>query len=200
MKYPHLSFALLFFCLIFAACSGPGANASAGGSTAAASGSSAADLQASFSMTLDGVSITGSGVDNMQQQNAAYIIPASGGAGKSLLFYLWATKNGADTKPNYSLRFYLPAEQGEHSAKRYDDHSCNCGITLNTDIATSTVTRYGGNAFTIKITAMTAKRVTGTFSGSFTLSPDTPNSPRTTATITDGKFDIPMATSNIVPS
>jgi len=200
MKYPNLSFAFLFGCGILAACSGPKGNTRTGDSSVVATDASAADLQASFSASLDGVSITGNGVDEMQQQNAAYIVPGPNGVGKTLLFYLWATKNGADTKANYSIRFYLPAGQGQHSAKRYDDHSCNCGMTLNTDIATNTVTRYGGNAFTITITSMTATRITGTFSGNFNLSPDTPNSPRKTATITDGKFDIPMATSRLIPS
>jgi hypothetical protein len=196
MKYSPLFFILVAAGLVFTACGGPKGNTPATDpSTVAAS-----SLQASFSATLDGTPITGNGVDEMQQQNAAYIIPGPSGVGKSLLFYLWATKDGTDTKANYSMRFYLPAQTGDHSAKRYDDHSCNCGITLNTDIATDSVTRYGGNAFTITITSMTATRVTGTFSGTFNLSPDTPNSPRTTATVTDGKFDIPMATSKLIPS
>jgi hypothetical protein len=187
MKYFLLPFIFVVAGLIFTACSG--------GSSAAPSA-----LQATFSATLDGVAIAGNGVDDMQQQNAAYIIPTSDASGKNLLFYLWATKDGADTKPNYSLRFYLPAVSGEHSAKRYDDHSCNCGITLNTDISTNTASRYEGNAITITITSMTATRLTGTFSGTFNLSPDTPNSPKKTATVTDGKFDIPMATSKLIPS
>lgn len=193
---------MLLSTLIFVACGGPSRGAASTGdsSPATAGGNPASDLQADFSMTLDGVAISGAGVDDMQQQNAAYITPGSGDAGKTLYFYLWATKNGADTKANYSLRLYMPAAQGVHAAKSFTDHSCHCGITLNRDIATSSVTRYGGNAFTITITSMTATRVTGTFSGTFVLSPDTPNSPKTTATITDGKFDIPMGTSKILPS
>jgi hypothetical protein len=41
--------------------------------------------------------------------------------------------------------------------------------------------------------------VTGTFSGKFTLSSDTPNGTKKEVTVTDGKFDIPFSTGNIKP-
>jgi hypothetical protein len=56
------------------------------------------------------------------------------------------------------------------------------------------------DGFAVTITSLTAARVAGVFSGKMTLSPDTPNAPKKTVTVTDGSFDIPMATSKLVPS
>ena len=52
---------------------------------------------------------------------------------------------------------------------------------------------------TIIITSMTATRIAGTFSGNFKLSVDTPRATQKRATVTNGKFDIPMSTSNVTP-
>jgi hypothetical protein len=46
----------------------------------------------------------------------------------------------------------------------------------------------------VTITRISSSRVTGTFSGKFSVPHDTPNVPKTEIVITDGKFDIPLAT------
>ena len=98
------------------------------------------------------------------------------------------------------MRFWIPPATGTHTQKGYTEHSCDCSVTLNQGIASGQqLARYNSDTMTITVTSMTPARVAGTFSGSFTLSGDTPRAPKKRVTIADGKFDLPMSTSKMTP-
>jgi len=154
---------------------------------------------ATFSATIDGAAVTGSGIDGLQQRNAAYVLPVARTSPQHLVFYLYSTKNGADESANTSLRISTPPKVGTYAKHGATEHSCDCDVTLNENITAGTLARYWADSVTITVTSMTPTRVSGTFSGSFVLSSDTPRAPNKHAKIVDGKFDIPMATSNVTP-
>ena len=155
---------------------------------------------AGWSATIDGAPVAGTGVDELQQNNAAYILPVSGAGAKHLIFHLFSTKNGADESANFGLRFSLPPTAGTYTKKGYTEHGCDCDLTLNENIAKGgELARYSADSVVITVTGMTATRLTGTFAGSFVLSGDTPRAPNKRAKTVGGKFDIPMATSKITP-
>ncbi|HKV99050.1 MAG TPA: hypothetical protein VJN96_04460 [Vicinamibacterales bacterium] len=69
--------------------------------------SSAAD--ASWSATIDGVAVTGKGVDpDLQQRNAAYVLPRQGPGEKHVVFTLFDTKGPADNTADISIAFHFP--------------------------------------------------------------------------------------------
>lgn len=165
----------------------------------AAASTSSPDMDASWSATIDGAPVTGKGVDQpLQQQNAGFVLPRQGPGEKFGLFILYSTKDGDDDKANISLRFRFPPYTGTHvHSGTYE--SCTCDLTLNKNITTGDLARYNADTVTITITSMTATRIAGTFSGNFKLSVDTPRATQKRATVTNGKFDIPMSTSNVTP-
>lgn len=204
MKIPASIFALSLAAFALGACSGGKADGSKASSASdaapAADSPSASQLgDATFSANIDGVAVTGSGVDEMQQRNAAYVLPVAGTGPKHLVFYLYSTKNAADESANFSFRFWIPPKTGTSTQRGYTEHSCDCSMTLNENITTGDLARYNSDTIVVNVTSMTATRVTGTFSGSFVLSGDTPRAPNKRAKVTDGKFDIPMATSKVTP-
>jgi hypothetical protein len=157
------------------------------------------EMDASFSATIDGAAVTGKGVDQpLQQENAAYVLPRQGAGEKYGFIALYSTKDGQDTKANYSLVLRFPPHTGTyvHSGSF---ESCTCDITLNKNIATGDLARYMADTVTITVTSMSATRIAGTFSGNFKLSSDTPRATQKRATVTNGKFDVPMSTSNVTP-
>ncbi|MDQ2767371.1 MAG: hypothetical protein M3Y30_09470 [Gemmatimonadota bacterium] len=154
---------------------------------------------ARFSATIDGTPVAGSGVDEMQQRNAAYVLPLAKTTPQHLVFFLYSTKNAADESANYSLRISLPPKPGTYTKQGSTEHSCDCDVTLNENIAVGNLARYWADSVTVTVSAMTPTRVSGTFSGSFVLSSDTPRAPNKRARIVDGQFDIPMATSTVTP-
>jgi hypothetical protein len=155
--------------------------------------------EATFSATIDGAAVAGSGIDELQQHNAAYVLPIAKTSPQHLVFYLFSTKNGADESANTSIRISTPPKIGTFAKRGATEHSCDCDVTLNENITAGTLARYWADSVTITVTSMTPTRVSGTFSGSFVLSSDTPRAPNKRAKIVDGKFDIPMATSNVTP-
>jgi hypothetical protein len=151
---------------------------------------------ASFSATIDGSNISGHGIDELQVKNTAFTYPGGADkASKRLLFFLFSTKNGSDTKPDYSFRFSIPDKEGVFTKNLHDDQPYD--ITL--DFLTGDLSRYWSQAVTVTLTSITASRVTGTFSGKFILSDDTPRGSKKEVTITDGKFDVPFSTGNVKP-
>jgi hypothetical protein len=175
-----------------ASCSG---GASGGSSTSpiadsAAAQSNATADKASYSALIDGARVSGGPIDGLQQQNAAHTVPRGAGGTPDLLFYLSNMVPGQMDSPSHSFRIELPKAEGASS-------NAHMGLTLN--LGGNHTARYSTSNAQITITGMTAARLTGTFSGTMKLSPDTPNEPKTTITVSDGKFDIPMATSNIIP-
>jgi hypothetical protein len=194
MRPIQITCAAVLTALLLAACSPKGSAIPAGGLTAS-SDSMSADTslgKATFSALIDGAPVAGGPIDNMQQQNAAYTIPGSDGA-PTLLFYLSDMQPGEDgsTRVTHSFRVMLPKAPGAAS---------NAYIGLSMNLDASHAARYSTASATVTITSITATRVTGTFSGTMKLSPDTPNVPKRTVTITEGKFDIPVATSKLIPS
>jgi len=184
---------------MFTGCSGAAGKAARDANSAAAddSGTTASPGEAHLSFSLDGQAETGNGVDELQQQNAAYIVSGPDNTQQYLLFYLFSTKDGNDIKANYSFRFSFPAKVGTFTKT----DGCKCGITLNTDISNDKFARFfGDDGVVLTITSLTSTRVTGTFSGKFSLGSDTPRNPKKNVVVTDGKFDIPMATSKLIPS
>jgi hypothetical protein len=147
---------------------------------------------ASFSANLDGVNISGSKIDDMQLHNTAFIYPTADNSGKRLLFFLYSDKKGNDA---YSFRFSVPDKTGSFTKNLHDDHPFD--ITL--DFLGGDLSRYTAKSVTVNITSITSSRTTGTFSGKFALSNDTPNGTKKEVTVTDGKFDIPFSTGNIKP-
>jgi hypothetical protein len=168
-------------------------NSHAGVSSASQDGAPATSAlgQATFSALIDGVPVSGGAIDGMQQQNAAYILPSGNGAAPTLLFYLFDSKTPNDPNFTHSFRFQLPKALGP---------AAGAHLTLNIILDPNHTARYNSSTPTIVVTSLTATRVAGTFSGKMSVSPDTPNAPKTEVTVTDGKFDIPMATSKLTPS
>jgi len=156
-------------------------------------------MDASWSATIDGEAVTGKGVDQaMQQQNAGFVLPRQGPGEKFGLFILYSKKDADDDKANISLTFRFPPHTGTYvHSGTYE--SCTCDLILNKNITTGDFSRFNADTVTITITSMTATRIAGTFSGNFKLSNDTPRAAQKRATVTNGKFDIPMSTSTITP-
>ena len=189
-----------FSTLLLVACAGEKASNdskhdNAVSSTNSTSSDSSIDTTASFSATLDGVKIAGNGVDELQQANAAFIYPQANDKSKRLLFFLRSTKDGSDTKPDFSFRFSIPDKEGAFTKNIRDGQPYD--ITL--DFLTGDLSRYWAQAVTVNLTSVTASRVEGTFSGKFTLSDDTPRGSKKEVTVSDGKFDIPYSASKIKP-
>ena len=107
--------------VVLATLLGPGCGSNPvkdGGSASSAT----AEGSATFSCDLDGVSITGSGIDEMQQRNTAFIYPVPV-TGDHIMFTLASTKDGSDPKPDYSIRIYCPRKQGSFVITDADDES-----------------------------------------------------------------------------
>lgn len=180
-----VAFAALVPAFFMVCCSAktPGAD-----STAGASSGAGALGKATFSALIDGERVSGGAIDDMQQQNAAYTIPS--GDGGNLLFYLFDAKVPNDPHFSHSFRLYLPKKLG--TASKAD-------LTLNIILDPSHEARYSTSTPDFTITSLTDTRVSGTFSGRMKVSPDTPNVSKTEVSVTEGKFDIPMATSKLTP-
>lgn len=185
--------AALVSAALLASCSGkpPASDASSGGAVAGAdsAGAPASLGKATFSVQVDGQSVSGGAIGSLQLQNAAYTVPSGSGA-PTLLFYLADTKTPTDTAPSHLFRFDIPKSEGLVTPT-------NVSLTINLD--PSHMAKYSTSKATVTITGLTAQRVSGTFSGTLDHSSDTPNVPKATVAITDGKFDIPMATSKMIP-
>ena len=155
------------------------------------------DATASFSAVIDGVKVTGNGIDEMQLKNTAFIYPNNKG-GNKLLFILYSTKGGDDNDFNYSLICNTPNETGLFTHIQGKDDG-PLYIVLNMNIHTGTLGKYTGDSITVHILSLSATRVTGTFSGHFSVSPDTPHADKNQVTVTNGSFDIPFSTGNLKP-
>jgi hypothetical protein len=146
---------------------------------------------ATFSALIDGAQVSGGAIDGLQQNNAAYSIPDPKGGGPELLFWLFDTKRPDDQDFKYSMRIKLPDKIGTTNTAY---------ISANIVLSKDHFARYSTSKGTVTITSLTSKRVAGTFSADKMLvSPDTPNVPHQQIAITDGKFDIPFATSKMYP-
>ena len=82
---------------------------------------------ASFSVIIDGTTVSGNVIDEMQLTNTAFIYPASENSPKRLLFFLNSNKKGDDF---YSFRFSFPDKEGVYKFNKETDEDCHCYIVL----------------------------------------------------------------------
>ena len=200
MKYMKLIIAIFLPSIILASCSGNSAvktgkdnaqdNASTENSSSAGSGS--------FSATIDGKTISGGEVDDLQLTNTAFLYPDGNDKNKILLFDLASDKNGEDF---YSLRFYVYNKEGEQTITSNNGSERKTFVRLGFNLKSAdNFAIYNGDSLIVTINKITSSRVSGTFSGSFTLSNDSRSKPyKSPVIVTDGKFDIPFSTGNLRP-
>jgi hypothetical protein len=185
------------FSYLLYSCSGnnsPSTNKEAGDNSSTNSTSS----DASFSVTIDGVPVSGGTIDDMQLQNTAFIYPPHDNVPQTVLFDLLSNKKGDDF---YVMRFSLPNKEGEYHATSDNYSQYHTSVTLDLNLRSSNnFARYNQDSFTVTINKMTSSRISGTFSGVLKLSPDTRSqSYKSKVTILDGKFDIPFSTGKVRP-
>lgn len=200
MKYIKLIITIFLPSIILAACSGNSAakegkdnaqnNASAETSSSAGSGS--------FSATIDGKTISGGKVDDLQLNNTAFLYADGNDKNKILLFDLASDKNGEDF---YFLRFYVYNKEGEQTITSNNGSERKSFVRLDFNLKSAdNFAFYNGDSLIVTINKITSSRVSGTFSGPFTLSNDSRSKPyKSPVIVTDGKFDIPFSTGNIRP-
>ncbi len=153
---------------------------SVGNSCSSKEASSPSNADASFSCILDGKEFSGKGTD--QNINAAFHLT---GEDKGQIFFRLSDMNDIGDK----LFFQVPAKEGSTTfsvtlANSYDGYSTS-------DFAT-----YIDDPVTVTINSISSSRVSGTFSGKYTLQKGSgTSSSKQTIEVTDGKFDIPFSTS-----
>jgi hypothetical protein len=145
---------------------------------------------ANWSCVIDGQPASGDliGLENIlgHQTNAAYIDDVD--EGKELLFYLSDTKK-AYTQGFHLLRFSVPAKAGISS---FGPEENGWGIEVDIIVNKDHTARYNSDSFTINVNTLSATRVSGTFSGKFSLNGNINDTDKKAIEVTDGKFDIPM--------
>ncbi len=140
----------------------------------------ATDNDASFSCILDGKEISGKGTD--QNINAAFRLT---GDDKGRIFFRLSDMNDVGPK----LMFEVAAKEGSTIISASSGYSYE-GYTTS-DFAT-----YIDDPVTVNITSISSSRVSGTFSGKYTLQKGSGNSSsKQTIEVMEGKFDIPFSTS-----
>ncbi len=156
------------------------------------SGTNSSGNEARFSCTIDGQPVSGGIIDDGMQQtngyqsNIAYIGDVD--EGKELLFYLSDPKS-ANSQGVHSLRFSVPDKTGSSSFGPDED---GWGIEVDIHINKGHTAIYNSDSFTINITSLSATRVSGTFSGKFSLNGNITDTDKKEIEVTDGKFDIPI--------
>ena len=144
------------------------------------SGPYATGDDASFSCMLDGKKFSGSGTD--QNINAAFHLK---GDQKGQIFIRFSDLNNPEEK----LNFQVAAKEGSTTINVTPTYSYIGYVTKG-------YINYFDNPLTVTITSLTAARVSGTFSGTYTLSKGSAGSnAKQTIEVTAGKFDIPFSTS-----
>jgi len=199
MKYLKLFFAILLLCYLLCSC-GSNTNTNAGKENvlAASSYTYASSGNAVFSATIDGKSISGGKVDELQLTNTAFLYPDGDDKNNVLLFDLASDKNGDDY---YSLRFYVINKEDTQTITSNAGSERKYYVRLDFYLRSAdNFAIYNGDSLIVTINKITSSRVTGTFSGVFTLSNDSRSKPyKSPIVVTDGKFDIPFSTGNLRP-
>lgn len=162
----------------------PGANAS--------SDSPASIAEGTWSAVIDGQPVSGKGTEGeLQQTNAAYVLPDD--QGKPRILFQAATPKDANNKFTWFLKIYLPDQTGSWTIAKGDPTY----RTYKIYVMGANISQYQSVSLNIAVTSLSSTHVAGTFSGHFKLSVDPGNSKP--LEITDGKFDMPMATSKVHP-
>jgi hypothetical protein len=142
---------------------------------------SGSDGDAGFSCILDGKEFSGKGTD--QNINAAFHLT---GNNKGQIFFRLSDMNNTGDK----LMFQVPAKEGSTTFKVSPTYSYG-GYTTS-DFAT-----YIDDPVIVTINSISSSRVSGTFSGKYTLQKGSGNSKsKQTIEVKDGKFNIPFSTSS----
>ena len=177
MKYTKLLSTVIVGSCILVACSGrssASANRVAASEDSTTPGSSSSG-DASFSVIIDGTTVSGNVIDEMQLTNTAFIYPASENNPKRLLFFLNSNKKGDDF---YSFRFSFPDKEGVYKFTKETDGDCHCYLLLDNNLKSSdNFSRYDEDSVTVTIDKITSTKVSGTFSGILKLSDDTRSRP-----------------------
>lgn len=139
------------------------------------------DSNASFSCMLDGKKFSGSGTD--QNANAAFHLK---GTNEGQISFRLADLSSQGIYENY-LAFRVPGKEGS-TTLRVTGNDDQYGYVVKRDI------NYNDNPLTVTITSISPTRVSGTFSGTYTVAVSGYDA-KQTIQVTDGKFDIPFSTS-----
>ena len=191
MKY--LFFVTSFFIIVSCTSCGNN-NAAKGNNTSNATAGSAASTTSSsqgdaiFSYNLDGTKISGGDVDAITVSNVAYVTQ-SGNGNKISFFLNDAYKDNTETV-SHSLRFALPGKTGT-VALIADEDNFNVELFLASGEDGKYI-MYANEGFSVTVTNIAARRVSGTFSGKVKLMEGQTTTGKDEFTITDGKFDIPV--------
>ena len=196
----HLKFLMLIILstILLFSCSENNNNKTSSSSDKEVSQSSATSSSAgnaSWSCVIDGQPVSGGQINSYQgpegyQSNEAHIDDVD--EGKELLFYLSDTKS-TSSQGAHELRFSVPDKAGSSSFGPDED---GWGIEVDILINKNHTARYNSDSFTINISSLSATRVSGTFSGKFTLNGNIADTDKKAIEVTDGKFDIPFSTGN----
>jgi hypothetical protein len=185
----------LLVCLVIACASNLPASTTNSGSTGGSGNNSASANssvgKAKFSCVVDGKPVSGGQISSYQgpegyQSNEAHIVDVD--QGKELLFYL-SDPETSTSQGVHSLRFAVPDKTGSSSFGPDED---SWGIEVDILVNDKHTARYNSDSFTINVTNLSATRVSGTFSGKFTLNGNITDTDKKAIEVTDGKFDIPM--------
>jgi|GEM_PF-1070937 len=199
MKYIKLIIIIFLPSIILAACSGNNAAKATQDNTGDNSSTeTSSPISGSFSATIDGKAISGGKVDGLQLTNTAFLYPDGNDKNKILLFDVASDKNGEDF---YSLSFYVYNKEGEQTITSNNGSERKTFVRLGFNLKSAdNFAIYNGDSLIVTINKITSSRVSGTFSGSFTLSNDSRSKPyKSPVMVTGGKFDIPFSTGNLRP-
>ena len=164
--------------VLFVACSDNSA-ANAGKVKDSTSSSTTSD-GASFSCKLDGKTISGRGTD--ENINAAFHLT---GDDKGQIFFRLSDMNNIGDK----FQFQVPGKTGSTTFSVTPTYSY-------AGYATSNFATYLDNPLTVTVNSITSSRISGIFSGTYTLQKGSGDAnTKQTIEVTDGKFDIPFSTS-----
>lgn len=181
MKRLHFFFLLLPIGFIVASCSGSAEKSGSTNNSGVNSpeASNATD-DGGFSCKLDGKEFSGKGTD--QNINAAFHLT---GDDKGQIFFRLSNMDNIGDK----LMFQVPGKVGSTTFTVSPTYSYE-GYT------TADFSNYIDDPVTVTITSISSTRVSGTFSGKYTLQKGSgSNNSKQTIQVTDGKFDIPFSTS-----
>jgi hypothetical protein len=177
--------------LMLSSCTKTSEAASARANAASAPGGSDSLGKATFSVVVDGAMVSGGEIDGLQQRNTAYLVPDDAGGAPKLRFWLFDAKTPNELHVQHVFRFEVPNKIAANSPTL---------VKANIVQSTGTTAQYSCKQASVTITSLNATRVAGTFSGKCSVPPNTPQVPKTVIDMTDGKFDIPMATMKAYPN
>jgi hypothetical protein len=180
MKQLHFFFLFLLPTFGLVSCGGSSqGNKTTDSTSAISSDNNTSTGDASFSCMLDGKELSGKGTD--QNINAAFHMT---GEDKGRIFFRLSDVNN----PSESLNFLVPAKEGTTTFDPTYAYSLTAYVTKD-------YINYVDNPLTVTINSLSAVRISGTFSGKYTLSTANAGNAKPVVEVTDGKFDIPFSNS-----